>query len=470
MRFCDIKSIKNKSVETILFVENSEENFYDKLNKRFLSLISIYDTSIFNKELKKVIDKLYIIRSYICQYIELLGNNNIVIFLKNLLGPSISYLGNYSLNMLVNFIILMCNTENIIKYTLDKYSKSIGLQLENRVSNTYLGQIISKENSKMRDYSKKLTELIPINDKEISKIYFDKHESMYTKSRELSLRISSIPKDKISLLQTKLRNNNQDIKESLISKDIYIHNIKENKSEIKNEEDLSNFIELLNITANNDLDEIKIDILNYIESVIRYHINIIYYSKKNNTYGMFRNKDLLVEKINVENSIKILEKIKEECYKNNLEKFYDKVIDDSKYEFSKDTTKSLENIIIPMKKFTEPVSELMKKVFSKYGIYNSSIEDSKFIMSFISTLFILLFHIENFKNNIKYLVRILEDKYREFFNLSKLPGRKPIFKPIKINLGLSGLLMLLLSNFILFSPELLKFIDIKKSYEEDYYN
>ncbi len=51
-------------------------------------------------------------------------------------------------------------------------------------------------------------------------------------------------------------------------------------------------------------------------------------------------------------------------------------------------------------------------------------------------------------------------KLREMLSMSKIPGKKPVFKPMQLKLGLSGLIMIMVSNLIIFSPDIYRIMNM----------
>ena len=114
--------------------------------------------------------------------------------------------------------------------------------------------------------------------------------------------------------------------------------------------------------------------------------------------------------------------------------------------------------MFPIRRILNPTAELIRSILRKLGI--REVMDDKFILAITSTLFIALYHIQNFLNNLKYIYRGVEDKLREMLSMSKIPGKKPVFKPMQLKLGLSGLIMIMVSNLIIFSPDIYRIMNM----------
>ena len=155
-----------RTTEDLVFQEDKPSTISDSVKNTLLSLASIVNVNLFDfsKKLKTIFAYLYTCKKYICQYIDITSNTAIFNFLKNLLGPSMRALGNYSVNALVNFVFILCNTEDMLYYVMDKYSKEGGKKLGLYVSNTEIGKQIALEASKSEKINKSIQSLIPLKD------------------------------------------------------------------------------------------------------------------------------------------------------------------------------------------------------------------------------------------------------------------------------------------------------------------
>jgi hypothetical protein len=382
-------------------------------------------------------------------------------FLKNILGPSIRILGNYSINAIVNFVFVMCNTEDMLYYTMNKYSIKYGEKLGGIVSNTEISRAIIVETSKAENLSEQIKDLIPLESKKIREKYrrFNKQFGIDRKEiNDIVSTINSLNEREIKNLGLRLSENKSNIEEALESKALIVKQ-KESFYEVRGEEDLENFMELLDLSTNNELNGAKKEILEYLKSVIKHSFTKKRALEKELAELKIRNQSTLVIETDLNNINYVLNEIKKSCDLHNLSYLYDEAVEESYTEISKENYDALKKFLFPMKKLLEPTFELIKNILRKFNIREGS--ENKILLAITSTLFIAFYHIQNFSNNLKYLYRGVEDKLRELLNMTKIPGKKPVFKPMKLKLGLSGLVMILVSNLIIFSPNIVEIMNIK---------
>ena len=217
-------------------------------------------------------------------------------------------------------------------------------------------------------------------------------------------------------------------------------------------------MELLDISTNNDLDEVRNEILEYLGNVIRHAFDRKFVLEKQLSDSRFRNVSTDIIKQDLNNIEYILDSIRSGCENSGLIEIYNNAERDSKTQISKETAESIKRFTFPMKKILDPTSELIKSILKKIGI--REVTDDKVLIAITSTLFIALYHIQNFLNNLKYIYRGVEDKLREMLSMSKIPGKKPVFKPMQLKLGLSGLIMIMVSNLIIFSPDIYRIMNM----------
>jgi hypothetical protein len=218
-------------------------------------------------------------------------------------------------------------------------------------------------------------------------------------------------------------------------------------------------MELLDLSTNNELNGAKKEILEYLKSVIKHSFTKKRALEKELAELKIRNQSTLVIETDLNNINYVLNEIKKSCDLHNLSYLYDEAVEESYTEISKENYDALKKFLFPMKKLLEPTFELIKNILRKFNIREGS--ENKILLAITSTLFIAFYHIQNFSNNLKYLYRGVEDKLRELLNMTKIPGKKPVFKPMKLKLGLSGLVMILVSNLIIFSPNIVEIMNIK---------
>jgi hypothetical protein len=456
-----------RTTEELVFQEEKTNTISESVKNTLLSLTSMVNINLFDfsKKLKSIFTYLYSCKNYICQYIDITSNTAIFNFLKNLLGPSIRVLGNYSVNALVNFVFILCNTEDMIYYVMDKYSKEGGRKLGKYISNTEIGKQLAIEASKSKELNESIQSIIPFSDVSIRKKYnkFNKQFGIDSKeSKEIIETLRTLPKRDRENLSLRLSENKLNIEKALESDTLYIKK-KEGSFEINSEEDLENFMELLDISTNNDLDEIKNEILEYLGEIIRHAFDRKYMLTKQLAEAKLRRASFDIVEQDIKNIDYILESIKSGCENSGLIEIYNKAEEEYKLQISPETAQNLKNFMFPMRRILNPTAELIRSILRKLGI--REVMDDKFILAITSTLFITLYHIQNFINNLKFLYRGVEDKLREMLSMSKIPGKKPIFKPMQLKLGLSGLIMIMVSNLIIFSPDiyrLMNMIEFKK--------
>jgi hypothetical protein len=449
-------------IEELVFQEEKTNTISESVKNTLLSLASIVNVNLFDfsKKLKTIFAFLYTCKNYICQYIDITSNTAIFNFLKNLLGPSIRVLGNYSVNAIVNFVFILCNTEDMLYYVMDKYSKEGGKKLGLYVSNTEIGKQIALEASKSEKINKSIQSLIPLQESSIKKKYtkFNKQFGIDSKeSKEIIETLRTLPKRDRENLPLRLSENKLNIERALESDTLYIKK-KEGSFEITSEEDLVNFMELLDISTNNDLDEVRNEILEYLGNVIRHAFDRKFVLEKQLSDSRFRNVSTDIIEQDLNNVEYILDSIRSGCDNSGLIEIYNNAERDSKTQISKETAESIKKFTFPMKKILDPTSELIKSILRKIGI--REVTDEKILIAITSTLFIALYHIQNFLNNLKYIFRGVEDKLREMLSMSKIPGKKPVFKPMQLKLGLSGLIMIMVSNLIIFSPDIYRIMNM----------
>ena len=452
----------NRRNEDLVFQEDKPSTVSETVKNTLISLVSVLNINLFDfsKKLKTIFCYLYTCKNQLCQYIDITSNTAIFNFLNNLLGPSIRALGNYSVNALVNFIFILCNTEDMLKYVVDKYSKEGGKKLSSYVTNTELGRRIALEASESKGINEKLQSIIPLYDKGIKKSYtkFNLRFGINPKeSKEIVEVLNSLPKKDIDNLPLRLSSNNLNIEKALESDTLYMKK-REGSFEINSEEDLANFMELLDISTNNDLNEVRNEILQYLSIVIRHAFDRKFLLEKQLSDARFRNVETSIIEQNLDNIEYILSSIKDGCENAGLIELYKNAETDSATQMSKETAESIKKFTFPMKKILEPRRELIKNILKKAGI--REITEDKVLIAITSTLFIALYHVQNFMNNLKYIYRGIEDKLREMLSMSKIPGKKPVFKPMQLKLGLSGLVMILISNLIIFSPDLYRIMNM----------
>jgi hypothetical protein len=449
--------------DNLIFQDDKPKTFAENIKTRLLSIVSMVNINLFefNQKYKAIFSYLYTCKSYICQYIDISTNDAMFNFLKNILGPSIRILGNYSINAIVNFVFVMCNTEDMLYYTMNKYSIKYGEKLGGIVSNTEISRAIIVETSKAENLSEQIKDLIPLESKKIREKYrrFNKQFGIDRKEiNDIVSTINSLNEREIKNLGLRLSENKSNIEEALESKALIVKQ-KESFYEVRGEEDLENFMELLDLSTNNELNGAKKEILEYLKSVIKHSFTKKRALEKELAELKIRNQSTLVIETDLNNINYVLNEIKKSCDLHNLSYLYDEAVEESYTEISKENYDALKKFLFPMKKLLEPTFELIKNILRKFNIREGS--ENKILLAITSTLFIAFYHIQNFSNNLKYLYRGVEDKLRELLNMTKIPGKKPVFKPMKLKLGLSGLVMILVSNLIIFSPNIVEIMNIK---------
>ena len=448
--------------EELVFQEEKTNTISESVKNTLLSLASIVNVNLFDfsKKLKTTFAFLYTCKNYICQYIDITSNTAIFNFLKNLLGPSIRVLGNYSVNALVNFVFILCNTEDMLKYVMNKYSIEGGKKLSLYVSNTEIGKRIASEASKSKKINDSIQSIIPFSNISIRKNYnkFNKQLGIDSKeSREIIETLQTLSESDRGNLPLRLSENKLNIERALESDTLYIKK-KEGSFEINSEEDLVNFMELLDISTNNDLDEIRKDIIEYLGEIIRHAFDRKYILTKQLAEAKLRRASFDIVEKDLKNIEYILESIKIGCENSNLIEIYNKAEQEYNSQISKETAEDIKRFMFPIRRILNPTAELIRSILRKLGI--REVMDDKFILAITSTLFIALYHIQNFLNNLKYIYRGVEDKLREMLSMSKIPGKKPVFKPMQLKLGLSGLIMIMVSNLIIFSPDIYRIMNM----------